>query len=357
MAKQTRIILKLFVCSLAIFLSLETAFAFELSNTDQGSGNTVLSTGTTISDNYFSFGNVVNINGQIQGDLITAGNQLEINGDVGNNIFAAGNTVTIKGKIHRDVFVAGANIIIEKDAVIDGDLSVAASSLVVNGEVKGMLRAGVGTLNINGKIGKEINANVETFNINKDAIVIGDITYTSSKQANINNNAQIAGKVELKDIPTQTEKNPFREKMLSSFISLLSALLIGAILVSLLPKKMKDLTDLIRLKFWASFGAGFLVFFAIPMAALILLLILIGIPLALILMAIYFVMIYLSKIIIGLCIGRLVTRDAWAPIWSMTIGVLIYSVLSIIPVVGTLTVLVSIILGFGSIGLLIAGKK
>lgn len=348
----------LFVLGLVFaFTITKNAFAFQTSSADGQSGNLSLSASQNINDNYFAFGNLVTLDGNVIGDLFTAGNQVDINGQFGNNIFAAANTMLIKGKISRDVFAAGATVTIDKDAVIDGDVSVAANAIVVNGEIKGTLRAAANTLAINGKVGKAVKANVSDLTINSGAIITGDVTYTSSNQAKIDPSATVSGQVEMKQPSSESEVQSNTAKISSFLLSLLSILLVGVVLLLIMPKKAQDLANLIKTRFWASLGVGFLTLIAVPVAIIILLAIFIGIPIALILLALYIFAIYIGKIFVGLAIGKLISKDEWSPIWAMTLGVIIISIICLVPYLGGLVGFVAMLLGLGSISFLLFTKK
>jgi len=357
MIKGLKWTLVLLLFAVLTFVSAKPSLAFELGGTDQSSGNLSLSQGVSVNDNYFAFGNLINLNGNINGDLITAGNQLEINGEVDNNVFAAGSTVIVKGKVKRDVFIGAADVTIDKDAIIEGDLSVGANNLVVNGEIKGLVRAGVNTLNVNGKIGNGINASVENFMLGENANVSGDISYTSANGAKINSNSKITGKIEQKSISPKAQKESTSQKAGTMLISLLSALLVGVVLLSIMPKKSAEIYSLIKTKFWPSVGIGFLALIVIPIIVIALLVIFIGIPLALISLALYIFAIYATKIFVGLALGQLISGEKWAPIWAMTLGVFILSVIAMIPVLGGIISFAVVLVGLGAIALLFTKKS
>lgn len=340
------------------FAIVKSTYAFETASVSNGSGDLLLSAGQAVNDNYFAFGNVVTLDGNISGDLFSAGNQLEVNGAVSNNAFIAGNNVVLKGKIDRDVFAVAASITVDKDAVIEGDFSVFANTIIINGQVKGNVRSGANALTINGIVGKNVYTSISNLTINSSASINGDVVYTSDNQAKIDPNAKISGQIEMKQATsTKTETQSNAAKAGTFLLSLLSTLLVGVVLLLIMPKKSEEFANIIKTRFWASFGVGFLVLLLVPMAIILLFAIFIGIPLALILTALYIFAIYISTIFVGLTIGKLITHEKWSSIWAMTFGVVILSIVSFIPYLGGIFGFIIILLGLGSIGLSFFSKN
>jgi cytoskeletal protein CcmA (bactofilin family) len=336
----------------------KSAFAFETATINNDSGNLLLSSGQAVNDNYFAFGNIVTLDGNVSGDLISAGNQVELNGEFSNNVVAAGSSVVLKGKVNRDLFVVAASVTIDKDAVVEGDFSAFASTIIINGKVNGNVRSGANALTVNGIVGKNIYTSVSNLTINSGALVNGGVTYTSDNQAEIDPNAKISGQVEMKQATkTQTETQSNTAKAGTFILSLLSVLLVGVVLLLIMPKKAEEFADIIKGRFWASFGTGFLVLLLVPMAIILLFAIFIGIPLALILIALYIFAIYVSTVFVGLTLGKLISHEKWSPIWAMTFGVIILSIISCIPYLGGIAGFIIILLGLGSIGLSFFSKK
>ena len=280
-----------------------------------------------------------------------------VGGTVDNNVFVAGNTITIKGYVSRDVFAAGSNVIITKDSVIDGNLYAGGNSLVIDGQVKGNVRAAAATLDINGQVDKSVYTNSSSLSIGSNAKIQGDVVYTSENEAKIDSSSVINGSIERKEPVVIKQETTKSQKAYSSIYSLLSALLLGVVLISLFPKKSQEISETIAKRFWPSLGVGFLTLIVVPMAMLMLLLILIGAPIALILFAVYLFLMYSAKIFAGLCFGNYISKSKWSPLWAMTLGVILISIIQMIPFIGPLATFVVILIGLGSITLLIFSKK
>ena len=94
-------------------------------------------------------------------------------------------------------------------------------------------------------------------------------------------------------------------------------------------------------------GWGAVLMFLTPIVALLLFITLIGIPLSIIILALWFIALYLSKIIIGILVGRgilekLLPKKNKSLIWAMIIGVIIVWMITSLPLIGWLFCLTAI---------------
>ena len=98
-----------------------------------------------------------------------------------------------------------------------------------------------------------------------------------------------------------------------------------------------------------------MILIATPIAAIIVMFTIIGIPLSLLALVIYVIAICLSQIPVGLLIGRLIIKQKGqlesrgAMIGGLALGLFILLLLGLIPVIGWIVMLLTIIFGLGSI--------
>ena len=113
----------------------------------------------------------------------------------------SGGTVRIAGSVGRDVVIFGGTVTLDSSAQVGGDVAGGVGSLTVGGTVAGDVLASAGTLQITGTVEGGIEASVGDLIIGGDASVGGDVTYTSSNEADIADSAQIGGTVERREPP------------------------------------------------------------------------------------------------------------------------------------------------------------
>ena len=288
-----------------------------------------------IDGDLFAVGQNIIVNGTVTGNLVTASKNITINGVVENNIYLAGAIIKIKSQINGSAFLAGQNVYIEDKAIIGRDAFVGAYKIYQNGVIDGDLFSGSRLLSVHGKIG-------------------GDLHYSSQNKAEFSNESKVLGKIKW------GKHKPKVTKTMLSFDTL-----IRVILSTLAPLVVWIFVKLIRPTFWISLtqdksdspfkilGFGILALIFIPIVSLLLMITNIGIPLGLILLALYIIINYISKIILSLFITYwLQNKYDWSnsqAFWLFLLGLIILTILDIIPMVGWFFSLIIVSFGHGSI--------
>lgn len=321
-------------------------------------GQTITVDGT-ISGDLIAAAQNINVNGRIEGDIIAAAQNITINGEVGGDVRIAGNSLTINGAIARNVNAFGANIIFGANSRIGWDVYLASATTEIRGTIDGGLSGRAGQALIIGKIGKNINLKLtggnsdQKLTVAPEAIINGDIIYTSKNTAKISEKASIAGKVEQKTLQTK-ETNWFWLWLWNKLFVIFSALVVGLVLIFLGKNITPKILAKIKEKPLKMLAPGLIIMFVLPPIALVLTFTLIGIPLALIIGAWWFAAIYVAKIITAILVGqiiikKLIKKENPNLLWSLVLGVIICWLLFSIPFVGWILGLIAIWLGLGGI--------
>jgi hypothetical protein len=191
-----------------------------------------------------------------------------------------------------------------------------------------------------------------------NARIQGDLTYRSREALqNIP-----AGSVEGEVRHTQTMQRPDRGQgsvwaaALAglSIYDLLATLFFGLFLLWIFPRFSPRMYEVIEANPLKSFGVGLLVLLGGPILLFVLLVTLIGIPMAAFLFGLWLLMLYLAKISAALLIGnKIVPVTAESTLLrqygSFALGALIYTLLSLIPVVGFAIKLVLVLMALGGL--------
>jgi len=365
----------LIVSLLAILLMTFTAVSVLAFNVRSGDYVTVAS-GEVIDGDLYVGGETIIIDGTINGDLIAAGRTIMVNGTVNGNIIAAGETVDINGEVTHAVRIIGE--ILNISGTIGRDLLVAGNkvSIASTAEIGSDLLLGAGTARIDGLIKGDINSGVEHLTIASTASIQGKLTYISENEANIQSGAQIRGKIthKLPDVKerliTGTHRLPdVGERLVAGIgiglwgkvIRFLMTLMLGIVIVLLAPRRVKAVTESIRTRPWASLGWGAIILIFTPIAALIACITIIGLPLGLITLVLYTIAICLTQLFIGLFIGQLIigssrgVESRAALVGALVLGLAILSILRLIPYLGAVIWVATILFGLGAI--LVSGRK
>ena len=326
-------------------------------------GEMVEISGTVEGDVYVAGGEVL-IDGVIEGDLLVAGGNVTISGEVMQDIRVLAGNVTISGEVGGNVTAVGGNIDLTSTAVVTGSLVGAGGNFKVAAPIGGNVKLATGNLLVSSEIVGFLHARVDTLRLTSKAVVDGDLIYWSYQDASLDEQAVVGGEV-TKHITTRPEL-PKQElvkffiglKLFFRFIALISALVLGLLLVRFYPNYSRRAAENIQTRPWTALGLGLVTMIVVPIIVIVLLATVVGIPLAFILLAAYFIYISLAKIFVMLLLGYWIlksfVKDAGLG-WSLLAGALVFYLLTLIPILGGLIAFVALLLGIGTV--LITGKE
>ena len=343
-----RKLLALFIGAVAIILPI-SVFAQDFRTNDN---RVYIGSGETVDHNVYAFSGDVTVDGTVNGDLFVGGGQVTINGTVGQDLFVGGGTVNIKGKVSGDLRVAGGNVNIS--GTVGGELLSGAGTLniekdaVVNGEVS----IGAGQATIAGTTGS-ILASVGTLTLDGTAKVNGNLTYTSKDDAIIQGGAVISGSTTHKLPPVQKSASQtfFSGKLLAFLITIIIAFLF----LFIFPNKSTALASDWKNRYGMNLLWGFIALILVPIAAIILMVTVIGIPIGIGAFLLYPIYLYLGNIVGTIALGTWI-KNWWekekspTPSWlAVVIGAIVMAVLSYVPVIGWLAIFIVFLAGIGAL--------
>lgn len=321
-------------------------------------GGTVNLSGNVNGDAYLAGGNIT-VDGNIYGDLIAAGGNITVSGNTAGNVRVLGGNITISGKVGKNLTVAGGSVNIANAAQIAGSLVSGSGDLTVSAPIgKGATLDG-GDASILSTIGGEVLANTSKIMLGAQSVIGGNLTYSKDTAVDLQRGAQVKGKM-IVNSPVIPPASAFKGTVDSfiqkvgmglKFIDLASALLIALLLVKFAPNYLDKTVKILTKRPLRSFGVGLLVVFGIPLVSIILILTVIGIPIALILLGVLIIAIYLSKIFISLLVGQKVLEAFKTKAGrglAVAVGLVIYSIVAQIPLLGSAVVFFSLVAGLGA---------
>jgi cytoskeletal protein CcmA (bactofilin family) len=330
----------------------------------------------TVNGNYFNAGDRVTLSGTVNGDVYVAGGTVMVEGAINGDLIAAGGTVTVRGNVSQDVRVlggqvvisgtvgesvsaAGGTVIVTDSARIGDSLVVASGNLEMYAPVAGEADIAAGDVVIGGTIGDDMKAAVGELTLTSDAQIAGDLTYWSDAEVQVQQGAQVAGQI--------TREQPLRQPrvdapaigaglaglaILFKIGNFILYLIVGLLIIKLLPNYTNRTLGVISRKPWISLLAGFFTLLIFPVVFFGLLITIIGIPIAFLLLPILIVLIYLGVIFVSLFIGQKILgyfSNKARVGWALVVGLIVYELATLLPIVGGLITLVVIMFGLGAV--------
>jgi hypothetical protein len=311
-------------------------------------GNNVEVDGTVNGDVFCAGQNII-INANVTGDVICGGMNVEIGGTVSGNVRAAGQVVTLTGSVAHNASLVGNTVKVDAASKIEGDLQTAGNVSTINGTVARDVDTAGNTVNLNGAIGRDVQAYTDDLQLQSGAQVSGGVTYYSHNMLTKATGASVTGAVTQKqpqERPKQAETNPVP----GIILSLVMLLTLAFALLALFPRKLKNLTDLALTKPGSTVLIGLAVCVGMPVLIIASFITVIGAFVGLTLLFAWIVVMLVSGALASYYTGRLVfMRSAQHPFVVMLTGVLIVSILLIIPIVNILTFIAIALLGSGMV--------
>jgi hypothetical protein len=131
-------------------------------------------------------------------------------------------------------------------------------------------------------------------------------------------------------------------------ISFVSTLILGLLSLRFIPAFHRSATAVLRERPWMSLGIGFLAAVVTPVICILLFVAVLTAPIALILLAAFFVLVYWSRIFAITRIGEAILRRSGGGYSPFVLGLFVYYVLAIIPVIGWFVVVLVVLFGLGA---------
>ncbi len=319
----------------------------------------------TVNGDVYAAGGTVLVDGFINGDLIVAAGTVTISGEVLHNVRVAGGQVTFTGDIGRNVTAVGGNLEFTDSATIGGSLTTAGGNVNVNSPIGKGVTAGVGNLVIGNLVGGDIEAAVGNLRITPNSKIAGSVNYISEEEISVADTASVSGTINRRPTPEFMTRDYDQEweavaggfSLFTKLASLITTLIIGLLAIKLMPNYIKRGSDLVLSNLVETTTKGFISLVVGLIVFLVLVFTIIGIPVALIGSLFFVVFIYLSRIYGMIAIGNFISQktNIKTNIYGFFVGgIVIYYLVSAIPVIGWLF---SMLLVFASFGASVMNKK
>jgi cytoskeletal protein CcmA (bactofilin family) len=173
----------------------------------------------------------ITLNGTVEGDLIAAGRIITLNGSVNDDVRIAGQVLVLgeAARIKDDLIAAGYSLENKKGSTIGGNLSYFGAQGLFAGTVQQNLRGATAATQIAGKVNGNVNMIVGNHQLShpplipnaptipqipsgltltESAQIDGKLTYRSAADAKIDRGATIAGRVTREDLPATANQSP-----------------------------------------------------------------------------------------------------------------------------------------------------
>jgi cytoskeletal protein CcmA (bactofilin family) len=271
-------------------------------------------------DNYYAAGNRIEITTPMAADVIVAGRRIDIVQPVAGDILAAGWRVALAGRADDDVRIAAGEVAV--NAPVAGDLTVAGGDVTIGSQtrvsgrswltgrtvrIEGVfereVRVAGATVEIAGEIRKPLQVVAERLEILPSARILGPLTYKGPTEARIAEGAVVNGPITYDRIPQREARRARSFPGVSSLLFSLHLFLTGLLVVIFLPRVETSVVATLRAQPGRSLLAGFVLLVTTPVAALLLIISILGLPIGLALGALYAIALFAGVLVTAFFVG------------------------------------------------------
>jgi len=255
-------------------------------------------------DNYYSAGQHVEITAPMPGDVVVAGRQIDIAQSVAGDLLAAGWRVTLSAPADDDVRIAGGEVMV--NAPVTGDLTAAGGDVTLGpqthvggrswitgrtvriaGILERELQVAGATVEVSGEVRQPMRVIADQLDIRPSARILAPLTYKGPTEPRIAAGAIVNGPITYERIPQREARKARAWPALSSLLFSVHVFLIGLLLVIFLPQVETSTVATLRAQPGKSLLAGFVLLVTTPVAAVVLIISILGLPIGLALGALY----------------------------------------------------------------------
>lgn len=373
-------------------------------------GRTITINGT-INGDLIAAGRLITINGTIQGDLLAAAQAVVVNGTVDEDIRVVSQVTQLgaNASIGDDVVAAGWSFESVPGSTIASDWAFAGWQALLAGSVGRNVLGSMAALELQSNIGGNVNVMMGAEGESPEAYppffpqppvpmpqlragltvadtvqIGGNLTYYSPDIANISQQAQIAGGVIRQATPEAETAAPDPiATIVQQLQYLLALVLVGWLLFKFVPSWMQSLAAIAQTKPLPSLGWGIVTLLTVGIMAIaiafvtVMLTALSAVTLPILIIPImglgtlanlalfvgFFLFVaFVPQIVVSLLGGdwlmqKLQPNTPSRRFVSLVVGLLVFAILTAIPVLGGLLYLAIILLGLGTLWIWIRNKR
>lgn len=326
----------------------------------------------------FATGFSATLDGTIAGDGHAAGFDVDVDGSIGADLYAVGASVSVTAPVGEDLTASGFSVRLRANGSVEGNARLMGGSVRVDGPVQGSLMATGGTITLNAPVAGDVRMTAGDINFGGNARIGGTLVYAAPDEIDIPESVVAADRVRYVQIASFEGFDGLREMMNEpqrlfwpSFFAIVTAfvvtlaflVVVAAVFVAFLPKRVDDAFSLANGKPGLSLLSGFLamalLFGLVPVSAMTL----IGAPFVPIVI-LFIILSWVAAYLLGAYTASMRLAGAFgahaqtniAKLAVLAVGLLVLAFLNFVPFLGWLINIVIVLLGLGAIALMVVGR-
>lgn len=194
------------------------------------------------------------VRGTTQGDLHVSGFDVSVSADAAQDLYAIGATVVIRGLVAEDLSAAGFSVRTESSSETRGNARLLGNTVTIDGPVAGALTVTGRDVILNAAVEGDARILADTISFGPDAVIAGTLTYSTDEKLTVPERVAAGERVVFEKISTKRiweeweelgEDMPalptFASVMFGFLVSLAFFLILGALMLGFMPKRLSKL--------------------------------------------------------------------------------------------------------------------
>jgi hypothetical protein len=251
--------------------------------------------------------------------------------------------VTLGGVVKRNVQAAGQVVTISDTADIRKDVHVGSNTFDLDGTVGRLLGIAAQNAALRGNVGGDLTFEGDALSLGPAAKVGGKLAYRSKDEPQIAQGAAVAGGV-VKLPPRPGAERKRRFSWTGFVLRLLMWFAFGAVGLAIAPRIFRAAANAVALRPWWNLLLGLLVLVATPVAAIVVMITVVGIPLGAVALIAWLVALMFSSVPVSIYLGGRLLGSA-SPYLALFLGLLVLAVIGLIPIIGGVVKFLVILIG------------
>lgn len=322
-------------------------------------GNRVLIEGTVKGDLTVAAFREVIVTGTVEGDLVGYSPLVQVDGTVQGSVRVVADVVRVQGEIGEDLFTGARATGVT--GTVGRDVQAWGLTLDLRGTVGRDVRGWVfDRFRLGGSVGRDVEATAGRFEMLDGTRVEGSVGYRSDREADVGDHVEIGGVL--------TRREPLNPNVrvqaifaLTTVLAVLAIIALGFSLFWLAPRSLRRAVESVQTRTLASFFTGLAVL-VIPVAGFVALVVLlvdaspelalpsavIGLPVGFLLLGLVSVGVLVSPVPVFTAVGSRIVGRRRSALFAYLVGMVIWVILLIVPVVRVLVSVLVAVLGLGA---------
>jgi cytoskeletal protein CcmA (bactofilin family) len=227
--------------------------------------------------------------------------------------------------------------------------------VTIRGHVDGDVVAFHGPVNVlGGRVDGDITEGSNRIVLGPRSVVTGDLNYGDDRPI-VAPGARVGGDMNKFEVWNAGAFSGFAATFLTWLALSVSSLVLGLVLIAIAPRGFDATYAAWSRSPGAAVGWGAVLFFGLPIAAVVALITLVGIPLGVALLLALVPVYAIGQVAGAFLLGRVLIRPPSGRLLAFLLGLVILVVLELIPILGALVWIVATVLGLGA--LIVAGWR